>query len=47
MQRTLVIEKPKARIGVMLLFERITYMSMLSGFVGLVYYLAINCHHAA
>lgn len=47
MQRTLVIEKPKAGIGAMLMFERVTYVSMLSGFVGLVYYLAINCRHAA
>jgi hypothetical protein len=48
MQRAVVIVKPKRNIDVDVrsLFEKATYISMLSGFVGMIYYLAINCYHA-
>lgn len=46
MQRTVVIVEPKSRIEIRSLFEKATYVSMLSGFIGIISYLAINCHHA-
>ena len=46
MQRAVVIVQPKRNMDVRSLFEKATYISMLSGFVGMIYYLAINCYHA-
>ncbi len=46
MQRTVVIVEPKSRIEIRSPFEKATYVSMLSGFVGMIYYLAVNCYHA-
>ena len=45
MQRTVVIVKPKSRMNLGSLFEKATYISMLSGFIGMISYLAINCYH--
>ncbi|MEM2760508.1 MAG: hypothetical protein QXU32_00470 [Nitrososphaerales archaeon] len=46
MQRTTLL-KPKVRVKLGVMLERITYTSMLSGFIGLISYLAVNCYHAA
>lgn len=46
MQRVVAIRKQKSWIDVRSLFEKATYISLLSGFVGMIYYLAINCYHA-
>lgn len=45
MLRTVEIPRQKSKIELRSLLEKITYISMLSMFIGMVSYLAINCTH--